>query len=180
TDTAGVEAQQNWNNLNASSQGDGLIEWTGEANGWEMKGDSTYVDSNGSDTTLSLSAWSNDPYFSSVTGSANGDEKLLSGEAYGGFGGSLTVSDVPYDTYDLIVYSVDRAGHTGDHEITISDGSTTYYVNPTDTATDIHTQMSNTTPGSADEGTYVCFSGLSGSTTFTWDGPTYKAGVTGF
>jgi hypothetical protein len=179
TETAGAVEQQNWNNLSKSNDTNGLIVYDDDAETWEQKGDSVYVDSDGSDTTLTVSAIS-DPYGTHIAGTGSADQKLLSAEVYHGFTGSYDIEDVPYLVYDLIVYLADRATHAGDHECTVTVGATTYYVNPTDSTDDIHTRMSNTTQGTPDEGTYVRFDGLSGDTTFTVGGPGFQGpGVTG-
>jgi hypothetical protein len=160
TDTAGVEAQQNWNNFNTASARHGVLSWDGSA--WVLNDPGTYVDSNGDDTTLTVSG-TFDVYNTSDVDSSSGDGKLMSG--VNGFDNkSFTVDDVPYSTYDLSVYLMDRENKNSG--ATVTDGSTTYYVDPVSNFTS-HAQMSSTTSGSPDAGTYVKFTGLSGSTTIT-------------
>ncbi|MBS3735326.1 MAG: PEP-CTERM sorting domain-containing protein [Phycisphaerae bacterium] len=161
TDTAGVEAQQNWNNFNTASARHGVLSWDGSA--WVLNDPGTYVDSNGDDTTLTVSG-TFDVYNTSDVDSSSGDGKLMSG--VNGFDNkSFTVDDVPYSTYDLIVYLMDRNNDIDDTSgATVTDGTTTYYVDPV-TSFGSHTEITSTTSGSPGVGTYVKFTGLSGSTT---------------
>ncbi|MBS3820264.1 MAG: hypothetical protein KGY81_00705, partial [Phycisphaerae bacterium] len=75
TDSAGVEAQTNWNNWD--EQTGGLVESDGEG-GWQAKSDpNDYVDSDGSSTTLTFTPDSKmDPYAGSAGHTAAGDAKL--------------------------------------------------------------------------------------------------------
>jgi len=169
TDTAGVEAQQNWNNLNVADARPGVLSWDGSE--WVLNNPGTYVDSDGDDTTLSVSETLGAAWDTSDTDVTTGDDKLMRGT--NGFGGkSFTVDNVPYTTYDLIVYLMDRNNDISDTSgATVTDGTTTYYVDPV-TQFSSHSQMSSTASGSPDAGTYVKFTGLSGSTTidFNHDG----------
>jgi hypothetical protein len=184
TDTAGAMAQQNWNNLNTDNTRRGVLSWDGSA--WVLDNPGTYVDSDGIATTLTVSGAVGGTNDTTDVDETSGDGKLMSGENPAGGGDndtqSFTVSNVPYDTYDLLVYTLERKGHTAESEITISDGATTYYVNAVQDFGS-HVQETNTTSGgTTGEATYVRFDGLSGDTTITWgnNGHGWRAGVTGF
>jgi hypothetical protein len=186
TDTGGVEAQQNWNNLNTDNPRRGVLSWDGSA--WVLNNPGTYVDSAGNVTTLSLSGATGGTYDTADVDETSGDGKLMSGENPAGSGAtdtsSFTVSNVPYDTYDLIVYTLERKGHSGEAEITISDGTTTYYVNPVQDFSSHVLEDNTTSGGTTGEATYVRFVGLSNASdaTITWgnNGNGWQAGATGF
>ncbi len=182
TVSAGVEVQANWNNWSEGGSRRGLVEWTGAPLGWENKDDGIFVDSDGTDTSLTFAESISDVWPSQDDNNGSGDDQLMSATSLAPE--SFTVSNVPYLTYDLIVYVLDR-DHGGVPELEIDDGTTTYYVNPS-TSFETHVQMTNTTStadgGTPDEGTYVKFTGLTGNTTISWSNTngTNNAGVSGF
>ena len=166
-DTAGVESQTNWNNFNfGGGATNGRSVWNETDSWWEHDSSETYIDSDGNDTSLTVSLSSgHDIYGTKDVDSGSGDGKLMSG--VNGFPNkSFTVDNVPYATYDLIVYLLDRDNNISDTSgATATDGTTTYYVDPSTYFGTSHVQMSSTTSGSPDAGTYVRFNGLGGSTT---------------
>jgi hypothetical protein len=188
-ETAGVVSQAYWNNYDVDTQS--LV---GDDN--EDPADPDYVDlaeqrfldSSGSVTTLALVENLGNAVGSQAgeagTGS-NGDQKLIQGVSQAGGGAddteSFTISDVPLSTYDLYVYIADPKGHNDTW--TVSDGTTTYYVDSANSYDDIHTEGTDTSdPPTGDDSTYVTFTGLTGSTTITAsnNGKGWKAGVAGF
>ncbi|NBB95415.1 MAG: hypothetical protein GVY16_06700, partial [Planctomycetes bacterium] len=95
--------------------------------------------------------------------------------------GSLSLSDVPYTSYDVIVYMAEPKSHSGSNIVTVTDGSTTYYIDHGGIG-QVHTQSTATSAGAVSgEATYVRFNDLSGATTITHDnnGSSWKSGLAG-
>ncbi|MBS3733486.1 MAG: PEP-CTERM sorting domain-containing protein [Phycisphaerae bacterium] len=181
-ETAGAYAQAKWNNWDR--QHSGLVEWSGTS--WDAKDSETYIDDAGKDTTLSVNWSMSNPTGANETGTANGDQRLLSGVCQMGGGadatGTVTLSSVPYGTYDIIVYLADVRRHATDDIISVTDGMTTKYLNQGG-FDDIHTESTATSEAAViGEGTYVKFSGLtssSASITVSNNGAGWKAGFAG-
>jgi hypothetical protein len=167
TGTAGVVAATNWN-------------LTGDSGSLSLN----YNDGNSSGTSLSLSggfgAWG-----IGGVGAPDGDgtyNKAIFDGYYNSFSSSLTLGNIPYANYNVLVYfSSDADGRTG----TISDGTTTYSfstmaVSATAGGNALFAQTTDTGLGnpSAD---YAIFSGLTGgSQTFTIDSnPDNGMGIAG-
>ncbi len=170
--SAGVVPQTNWNNLtgsNTNSTADGV----------------TVVDSTGAATGVTA-LWTNGAgnYDNSSTSgtaplSTNGDQILLNGGIWGatprGGGPSVTVSNVPYSSYEVIVTSL--LDHGGTIISTTLVGGSTVYANQTQNPADAgyidgtsssftYTQATDTTGTGTGLADYALFSGLSG-TSFT-------------
>ncbi|NBB96236.1 MAG: PEP-CTERM sorting domain-containing protein [Planctomycetes bacterium] len=180
TESAGVEAQQNWNNYSMSNDTTGRIEWdpdAGDSGEWVRDIiDPTYIDSAGNDTGLDISwdiggGWDAWGSVYSADGSSDGDRKLMSGNAMAV--NDISLSNVPYTTYDLIVYVAGQGGQAADQSVTVSgDDFTdiTKYVTKASGSTTIHTESDSTDSSAYEVGTYVRFNGLSGDSTINIGG----------
>lgn len=187
TESAGVVSQQNWNNYSASNDTDGRIEWdpyAGISGEWVRDiTSSTYIDSAGSDTGLSVSYdIGGDVYWSvySADNSSDGDTKLMSGNALAV--NDISLSNVPYTTYDLIVYVAGQIGQTANQSVTVSGDdftNITKYVEKANSSTTIHTESDSTASGTYEVGTYVRFIGLSGDSSISIGSENYNI-ATGF
>ena len=110
-DVAGVDvAQPNWNNAaNANGSLSGLVD-------------------DGGIGTAAAAAWSAyGTWNSAANGTATGDAKLMYGytdPVWGDWTADVTVSGIPYDSYDVYVYvGSNNVGALGK----VTDGTTTYY-----------------------------------------------------
>jgi len=148
------------------------------------------LDNTGTATTLGASFTDNSQYgyaiqFSTPAQDADGsyNKYLLNGYLNNGGGGtvSISLSTIPYSSYDLIVYlSSDTAGRTG----TVNVGSTTYdfsTMGPAEiSGANASLIATSDTSGANPSADYAVFSGLSGSSqTITTDIPSY-GGIAGF
>ncbi|NBB94481.1 MAG: hypothetical protein GVY16_01935, partial [Planctomycetes bacterium] len=126
TEEAGVEAQENWNNYSRSNDTTGRIEWdpdAGTSGEWVRDTtDPTYIDSDGNDTDLDISwdvaGWDVFSSYYGATSGSDGDTKLMSGNMLGV--NDISLSNVPYTTYDLIVYVAGQSGQDADQSVTVS------------------------------------------------------------
>lgn len=174
TNVAGVVPVANWNNSFPSNPTVNLIDSTGAA------------------TTLDISYSSFNTY--SVQGSTPAQDldgtynrRLLNGYLNSGTGqipavASITIAEIPYTQYDLIVYfSSDVADRTG----TVTNGPTTYSFNTlgpasVSAASALLSQTTDTTLSYATDANYAVFSNLSGtSQTLTTSIPSF-GGIAGF
>ncbi len=136
-------------------------------------------DNNGNATTATLSgnpvgAWTG----GGSTAPPAGNTKLASGEVWNGStSGShaLTVSSIPYATYDVYVYaSIDAAGRNETVSLTPSGGATQYYSFATQKGGSTWTAATSTwsgtgTPPSLPSANYAHYSGLTAANfTMTW------------
>ncbi|NBB96218.1 MAG: matrixin family metalloprotease, partial [Planctomycetes bacterium] len=183
SDTAGVEVQSYWNNLDEDST-NSLVENDGSG-GYQPTASQQYMDSEGNLTNLSVVWNTGNAVDGSSTGTSNGDQMMMSGTSQAGGGsdstGSLSLSNVPYTTYDVIVYMAEPVSHSGSNIVTVTDGSTTYYIDHGGIG-EIHTPSTATSAGAVSgEATYVRFNDLSGATTITHDnnGSSWKSGMAG-
>ncbi|HEX4000004.1 MAG TPA: autotransporter-associated beta strand repeat-containing protein [Pirellulales bacterium] len=89
---------------------------------------------------------------------------LLNGYLYWAAGStlSLNLSNIPYSSYSLYVYTGAAESTAGGRDNNITLGGTTYYL-ASDTVPTTYTQATSTTPGTYTVGDYVVFSGLSGT-----------------
>ena len=155
TDSAGLVAQQNWNNV--ANIGTGFGTTSGSVGGFQ--------DSNGNATGVSLN-WNN--VNNTFVGDApwniaptSADESLFYGVIEGMFsvgpsGPNLTVAGVGFALYDVIVYLADSpAGVT-------VDGSTLFY-DPTIFSSVGYVAATSTSSSSTPIATYAMFSGLTSS-----------------
>ncbi len=156
---------------------------------WDAKSDSVYIDSAGNDTTLSVSYSMNNPidsrpYRAAGSTAADGDERLLSGVSQKS--GPIALSNVPYATYDLIVYVPERNDGGFSGSVTVSGDDitdATIYADAADSYDDIHKQSTATAPEDATEATYVRFNGLTNTSDVTitvGDGTSYSDSMAGF
>lgn len=152
TDTAGVVAQANWNNVTQAAANGGSI--------------ADMTDDSGAPSGISVT-WAGDTSWSSANGTTNGDNKMMDGyldDTTATPGGStVDFTNITFPLYDVFVYfGSDGNGRTG----TVTDGTTTFsyttnsalgggfpdgYVQTTDTA------------GGNPLANYAVFTGLSGS-----------------
>jgi len=183
--TAGVESQSNWNNWDVGRGH--LAEWNSTTSSWDSKtNQNEYLDSDGTATTLGVSYSTGGNNTGADTGTASGDQVLMSSLIQAGSGSSDTVdielSNVPYSTYDVIVYFADLKNSADSNIITVTDGTTTYFADQGGFS-EIHTQSTATSSGDVSgESTYVKFSGLSGNSTISVgnNGDGFEVGVAGF
>jgi len=176
TQFAGVDSVANWNNS------------------WPSNPTTNLIDSTGAATTLDIAYSSAGSW--SVTGvngptpgqDANGtyNRNLLNGYLNSGSSttpatSSITISQIPYTSYNLIVYfSSDVAGRTG----TVSDGLTTYDfstigLSSVSGANAVLTQTTSTN-SSNPTANYAIFNGLTGTTqTIAVNIPNF-GGIAGF
>ena len=167
-EVAGVVAQSNWNSADGGAGG--ADNATGSTVDISLPAAGVLTDSAGSPSPITVT-WASNGTWNTSNGTGSPDAKLMNGyiDAIGG-GGSSTVSlsNIPYVTYDVIVYvGSDANGRTAD----VTDGTTTYYYttfsnNPNggggfDPATD-YTEITATAPGGRAPGNYAVFRNLSG------------------
>lgn len=161
TDTAGAVAEQNWNNLSSNNGGP-----------------QTLNDSTGTATTASASWSSADVWGAFGASQSSPDLQMLNGYIDTHHqtltSASVTVSNVPYTSYEVIAYFNSDHANTGSSPSfgNVNIGSTTYYftaIGPVsaDYSPSPYTQTTTTTdPGAAsssDLADYAVFTGLSGS-----------------
>lgn len=106
TDSAGVVAQQNWNNAAGANSGAAL----------------NLIDDSGAATTASV-VWSSNNLWGGGA-AATADEKLMAGWLDDGVAGaSVTVSNIPYALYDVYVYFSADNGNAGNGGHAVIDGA---------------------------------------------------------
>lgn len=167
-DGAGVVPSANWNNAPGP-------------NGFNNTGsDADLIDSSGFPTTMDISFTSGFPSAAHTLGAPVADadgrfnRRMINGYLNGGDGNTgapvtVTLNEVPYAVYDVIVYvGSDVAGRTG----TISDGTTTFDFTalgvPSVSGSSAVLTQSTSTGGSNPTANYVRFTNLTGSSkTFT-------------
>ena len=169
--TAGIEPAVYWNNSWPSDPKVDLIDNTGAA---------TTLDISYSQSTGGYSIVDSHPG-QDTDGTYN--KELLNGylNSGGGSVSSVSISQIPYDYYDIIVYfSSDVAGRTG----TVSDGTSTYSFNtigsPSISGANALFMGADASTTTADAANYAVFAGLSGlAQTVQVDIPDY-GGIAGF
>ena len=158
TDTAGVVAQENFNNIalpTSTPLGAALV---------FTAADSNLLDSSGNTSGIGLTATFGNNYFSSTsTTTPNGillDDIFKTGPTAPGTG-SVTLSNIPAGDYNLLVYTTnDMSGQNGNYTV----GNTTFYI--TDQQGSAYNgnfvQATNTNPsGTPDVGNYIEFMDIS-------------------
>jgi hypothetical protein len=124
------------------------------------------------------------PYKAAGKTTTDGDERLLS--AVSQKAGPIVLSNVPYATYDLIVYVPKRGDGSFTGSVTVSGDDitdATIYAEAADSYDDIHKQSTATAPENATEATYVRFNGLNNTSDVTitvGDGTDWSDSMAGF
>jgi beta-glucanase (GH16 family) len=166
TDSAGLStvAQSDWNVLTGSSFSSHAL-----------------TDSTGASTTATISGSANGTYWSGgSTASPAGNAKLASGELFNGWPGqpNLTVSNIPYASYDVYVYAgIDASGRAETMGLTPSGGSAQYYSFTTEAGGSAWTAATSTWNGTGTQpslptANYVHYTGLTASSfTLAWGAP---------
>ncbi len=167
TDEAGLSAvaQPNWNVLNGSAFAAEVLS-----------------DSSGAQTSATLTGEANGPYFASGSSAAPaGNSKLASGELFNTWpnGPALTVSDIPYATYDVYVYAgIDAVGRKQTVSLTPDGGSaesfsfTTANGNSAWVAATSTWNGTGSAPANLPSANYVHYTGLTASSfTMSWGAP---------
>jgi hypothetical protein len=161
-DTAGVSPAANWNNSWPANPVTDLIDKDGQAttldiaytsfNTWSIQGSAPALDTDGKSNKRLLNGYLN-------AGPAGWNPPVTAS--------TVTLSQIPYPAYDLIVYfSSDGA----DREGTVSDGTTTYHFKTLGAPSlaggnaTLAQATDTTTAGYATAANYAVFSGLSGAT----------------
>ena len=160
TNVAGVAAAANWNNSWPANPTTDLIDETGAAttldlayasyNGWRINGSHPGVDGDGSYNKELLNGYLN-------AGPAGWNPPTTTS--------SITLTEIPFAAYDLIVYfSSDVGGREGD----ITDGTTTFSFNTvgpasTSGANALFAQTTDTTGSYSVAANYAIFTGLTGA-----------------
>lgn len=151
----------NWNNFNVAN-GSGTISNLVDSNGAQVTGVSVTMNSGNGGTTFSrgISSPSNDTrMFDTVH------------DKFDGTSATITVTGIPYGTYDVYFYMADDGAARGG---SFTVGGTTYYLRggagtPTSSGTG-YVQSTDTTfnSGADTQANYVKFTGLSGTLTATF------------
>lgn len=187
TDTAGVGSATHWN-VNIKGGG---VPTSGNLNVLSGSSSSSLVDSTGASTTLtgsySSSLGSSYVYLYGSNSTPNNKifSALIGATQPNTQNGTLSLANIPYASYDLIVYLQDNNDSRNDGHISISLAGGPTYTGLTFNSLDssaspvVFTQIT----GSNGSGNYVKFADLTGSTqdfTFNNSAFTYGAGVSGF
>jgi fibronectin-binding autotransporter adhesin len=164
--SAGVVSIGNWNNfktpVNPSNQ--------------------ALVDSTGAATSAAFTAAG----ATNNNGASHSSVQILNGFNYTNVTGgsmSVTITGIPYPIYNIFAYVVDTTAGAEDEKMTV--GGATYYYTPdagqtlNPVTSTYYNQITNTTPGTYQEGNYIEVSGLSGaSQTLTAAGAQLNSGGT--
>lgn len=184
TDSAGVVPQANWNNV--SSINPVVVSATVPGGNANIDGTSpvagSIVDNNGQVVAgATISFLSNNPWAVSGTVPTGGDAKLMNGyldlNQGGGTTTSVTVSNLPYQHYDVYAYvGSDGNGRVGHGTV----GGNAFYFSTNDNPFGGYVQATATTQAAAVSSTYLEFDGVAGSSvTYTQAGDTSNVGLHG-
>ncbi len=178
TASAGVVPAAHWNvNINAAASGtfSGLVDSTGASTTIAGSYSSKYSDYNYTASRgYGLPTSPNQSLFTSFVA-----EDYWSG----GGTGTLSLTNIPYSNYDLIVYLQGSSGQTSSLNVTLSGGPTYTNTIPNNADTLASPVVFTQITASGQLGNYVRYTGLTGSTktfTFSNSGSGSGTGISGF